>query len=202
MLTIAILVATIGVVAANDPPCFQSYSLTIEGPCYTSVRNASDYAVRRYGPNKLFWSTAYVNSTDFDTVENDGFDTNFNYISGDNDKNEKIPMTSPVINRSPDLEHWAVSFYAPSNFKTYESVPKSKIVDIIQTPEDYLVAVVTFGGFAQEADFKEKESQLRAALERDGVKTREGEWGRVWAGYDPPFRLFDRHNEVWVQIEA
>jgi SOUL heme-binding protein len=28
------------------------------------------------------------------------------------------------------------------------------------------------------------------------------EWITVWASYDSPFQLFDRHNEVWVHVKA
>lgn len=41
----------------------------------------------------------------------------------------------------------------------------------------------------------------RATLAKEGVKAvGKGEWASVWAGYDSPFVLFNRHNEVWVQL--
>eukprot|EP00639_Heterosigma_akashiwo_P024599 CAMPEP_0194705872 /NCGR_PEP_ID=MMETSP0295-20121207/29219_1 /TAXON_ID=39354 /ORGANISM="Heterosigma akashiwo, Strain CCMP2393" /LENGTH=162 /DNA_ID=CAMNT_0039601695 /DNA_START=64 /DNA_END=552 /DNA_ORIENTATION=+ len=64
-------------------------------------------------------------------------------------------------------------------------------------------AALLFPGFAAEADWPAREAELRAALAADGVAVKPGdeEWGVVYAGYDSPFVLFNRHNEVWIEVE-
>ena len=57
-----------------------------------------------------------------------GFMANFDYISGENSMEMKIPMTAPVIFRkSVDEKGWQVSFYVPSKFETMEAIPVPKV---------------------------------------------------------------------------
>ncbi len=65
----------------------------IETAKYTVVRKDGNIEIRAY--DKLI--TAAVSDGDF--IRDTGFTTIFNYISGDNEKKEKISMTTPVINR-------------------------------------------------------------------------------------------------------
>jgi hypothetical protein len=96
-----------------------------------------------------------------------------------------------------------VGFFVPSKFETEAAipVPKDPTITIEPFPKaQYAVAV--FGGFAKEADFTKAEAQLVAQLKKDGIKMVDNaQWSRVWAGYDSPFVLFNRHNEVWVQVQ-
>lgn len=56
--------------------------------------------------------------------------------------------------------------------------------------------VVQFGGFATGRTTLSNAARLALALERDGLRYSSGEV--VLALYDPPTRLAQRHNEVWL----
>ena len=65
------------------------------------------------------------------------------------------------------------------------------------------VAVSAFGGFQNqkivvgEAATLEAEVEASSSLEQDSSR-----YGDSWfvAGYDPPFKLTDRHNEIWLPV--
>ena len=64
-----------------------------------------------------------------------------------------------------------------------------------------LLAVIEFGGFASEKDFTTSAATLRAALQKDRRNIVEGgPFSEAWAGYNAPNVVFNRHNEVWIQV--
>ena len=54
----------------------------------------------------------------------------------------------------------------------------------------------TYGGFSREETVREEHLKLAESLRRDGVPFREEPYYR--AGYDSPFKLTNRRNEVWL----
>jgi len=157
-----------------------------------------------YGtPLESFWTNAYIDSEDWATIQNDGFYKNFNYISGENNEDLTIPMTAPVLFRAAEAGGWHVSFFVPSSFESLEEIPipDDPTVNIVSSDVRYF-AVLEFGGFASEGDWEEKADELLVLLLEDSVKPVGGEWGVVYAGYDSPFVLFNRHNEVWIEIDG
>lgn len=54
----------------------------------------------------------------------------------------------------------------------------------------------TYGGFANEKSKREELQKLMESLRREGVPFVDKPFYAV--GYDSPFKLFNRRNEVWV----
>lgn len=54
----------------------------------------------------------------------------------------------------------------------------------------------TYGGFANEKSKRDELQKLMESLRRDGAPFVEKPFYSV--GYDSPFKLFNRRNEVWV----
>jgi hypothetical protein len=163
--------------------------------------------VRIYGAatEGEFYSTATVSGS-YTDAQSDGFQKNFEYITGANSAKQSIPMTHPVLARSntSDATKWHVSFFVPSAFsKSAADIPTPTDSDVvIQQAPLMKIAYSEFPGFATEDDFVKCEAGLRTALAADGVKLMEGtDWSRSWSQYDSPFTLFDRHNECWLRIE-
>ena len=52
-----------------------------------------------------------------------------------------------------------------------------------------------FSGYASEEKLLAAAAKLGAALEADGIEFQRDQF--FFAGYDSPFRVFGRHNEVW-----
>ena len=60
------------------------------------------------------------------------------------------------------------------------------------------VAVASYGGYASDDTILQNAARLRAALIAKGA---EADFSVFYAaGYDSPFRFFNRHNEIWFPL--
>lgn len=163
--------------------------------------------VREYG--SALWSSTQVLGVDLDDAVSTGFDRLFDYISGANEAEKAIDMTAPVLVKvepgaGPNCNTtFTISFFVPFEYQPPNSPPPAPTsTDVFtQTIDAQKVAVKSFGGMSKgnviitEAAALENEVNKAADLtEADG----ESWW---FAGYDPPFRLSDRHNEVWINVQ-
>ena len=123
------------------------------------------------------------------------FDRLFNYIRANG-----IAMTTPVLTQVQA----GSSVSCGSNFTTRFYVapgpapppPPSADDVFIQTVPAMEVYVSTFSGWANEKRVVAQAAQLSEALSKAGIVVSTTTW---WtAQYDSPFRLTDRHNEVWL----
>ncbi|GAA6091956.1 heme-binding protein 2 [Tachysurus ichikawai] len=171
-----------------------------ENPKYTPQKSkGDDYEVRRYSTTQ--WVSTTVSGSEQDEALSTGFRRLFKYIQGNNDKQVKVDMTSPVtclINPGdgPSCESsFTVSFYLPEEHQA--EPPKPSIPEIIfENRKEFTVFVRTFGGFANSQNTREELLKLTESLKRDGMKFKEAPYYRV--GYDSPFKLVNRRNEVWL----
>jgi len=167
--------------------------------------NSTRYQIRVYGtPSGQSFSTASVQAGNWSAATRAGFFFNFAYIEGENNHNQKIPMTAPVVTRTQDEKNWLVSFFTPQSI--YPSiaeapVPTNANVNLEAMPLSTF-AVVEFGGEADEFDYKVAQGLLKDALIQDGITLapRTDAWAEAWCGYDAPNDVFNRHNEAWVKI--
>lgn len=125
-----------------------------------------------------------------------GFGKLAKYIFGGNDENKKIAMTSPV---HMDIGSYisTMAFVMPSHFKM-DNLPKPNNADIIiETSAPEYVAVIKFGGFANAKSIDEHKVILENTLKDKGLTF----YGNFrYLGYNPPYQLFGRRNEVIVAL--
>ncbi len=184
-------------------------SMAIEKAAYTVTEADGDLEIRLYAPQILVETAV---DSDFDSAGNLAFQRLFNYISGANRAQSKIPMTAPVSQEaSPEKiamtapvvqegseSTWRVAFLVPSSY-TWDTVPEptDERVGLRQVPERTLAAL-RFSGTWGEERFRDHESKLRAMLSERGLQTA-GE--PIFARYDPPFKpWFMRRNEVLIPV--
>lgn len=130
----------------------------------------------------------------------------FNYIQGDNDKGVKIAMTAPVLTHVRDADKKENTINVQMNF----FVPPSKVKDIpqpsasdvsIATQPPMCVYVITYGGWQMGVSKKlwQMKQRLVEGLTKKGLEdTYDADAGMFFAGYDAPYKLWNRHNEVMV----
>ncbi|PVD24894.1 hypothetical protein C0Q70_15384 [Pomacea canaliculata] len=184
---------------AKDPTSLRherpAFCRDLDCPEFTVVKNETGYELREYMPTH--WVSSNVAGLSYDTAVYQAFMRLFGYISGENEKKEKITMTAPVITRvipgqGPACENnFTESFFispqvdppSPSNPKVFlSSLPKM------------LVYVRSFPGFATESDWLAQARELAAALGPNATYIKDYFYT---AGYDSPFQIFNRHNEIW-----
>uniref|UniRef100_A0A8C0GWB6 Heme binding protein 2 n=1 Tax=Chelonoidis abingdonii TaxID=106734 RepID=A0A8C0GWB6_CHEAB len=108
----------------------------------------------------------------------------------------KIEMTAPVTchverGAGPFCESTiTVSFYIPSDIKLIHLSHQSDIF-IENRPE--MIVLLSFEGYSSATKNQE---ELAERLKRDGKVFDEKVY--YTAGYDSPFKLLNRHNEVWL----
>ncbi|MED6134079.1 hypothetical protein PIB30_034118 [Stylosanthes scabra] len=100
-----------------------------------------------------------------------------------------------------EADKWKMSFVMPSKYGADLPLPKDSSVRIKEIPRK-IVAVVSFSGFVNDEEIKQRELKLRQALKSDRqFKIKEGSSVEV-AQYNPPFTLpFQRRNEIALEVE-
>ena len=134
-----------------------------------------------------------------------GFRRLFHYIDGGNEEGIKIPMTSPVVteidpSKGPFCKsNFTISFFVPHEFHSSPPRPSDDAVYIDCMPSTVFY-VAESGGFKMD-DFSVSRmaKELQDHLDEDDARYKNDTF--YFAGYDPPFRLKRRHNEVWLQAE-
>lgn len=122
----------------------------------------------------------------------------FDYISGNNQEDQKIAMTAPVFMDQENGDSTTMSFVMPSTFtQTNTPVPEDPNV-VVSSLENYTVATIVFSGFLSADNILENEQRLRGWI-KDKNLTITGP--AKAAGYNPPFTIPAlRRNEVLIPV--
>lgn len=125
-----------------------------------------------------------------------GFSILAGYIFGGNERKEKIAMTSPVAMSLEDT--MTVMFMVPKKFKQ-QSLPQPDQSRIVFREEpEKTVAAITFGGWANDEKIEEYKAKLKDALMAEGIPYTNRFY---FLGYNPPYEVFNRKNEIIVELE-
>ena len=177
---------------------FQTYTIMsankTEEQKYTVILKDKDFEIRFYPSATV--ATVNSEAKTYKDLSGPGFRKLAGYIFGGNETNTSISMTSPVhmdINDSVS----SMSFVMPSSYNE-ENLPKPDDPDVlIQKTADEYVAVIRFGGFASDEDLLFYSAKLNDLLEEKGITS----YGNArFLGYNPPFQLLDRRNEIVVPV--
>lgn len=130
------------------------------------------------------------------------FKSLYQYIIGFNAEFMEIDMTSPVVTKrtikeagkTEDLE---MCFYGGSRFDD-RSMPAPKKSELyLKEAEEQYVYATRFGGYALSFDdWDAHHQELQKAL--GDKKFIQDQYFTV--GYDSPYKIEDRRNEVWVEV--
>lgn len=162
---------------------------------YTVIQSEKEFEIRFYPAATM--ATIKSNATTYKELSGPGFSRLAGYIFGGNEAETKISMTSPVhmdINDSVS----EMSFVMPSKYDE-NNLPKpadSKI--IIHKSLDEYVAAIRFGGFASDQEIRTYSEKLKNLLTSKGIAW----YGNFrFLGYNPPFQLLGRRNEIIVSVK-
>ena len=166
-----------------------SNSMSYEEANYEVVKKNEVYEIRKYS-DRLAIETDISN-------EGNSFRKLFNYISGNNDKNEEIKMTTPVT-QMQKKGNMTMQFYLPSKFNK-ENIPSPSNPDVkILNIKGGYYAVIRYSGRASDKNFIKHKSILENELKKDDMSILSPP---VKATYDRPFTLpMNRRNEAMFEI--
>ena len=166
-----------------------SNCMAYEEANYEVVKKNNIYEIRKY-TDRLAIETSISN-------EGSSFRKLFNYISGNNDKNEEIKMTTPVT-QMKKKGNMTMQFYLPSKFnKENTPAPSNSDIKILNIKEGYY-AVIRYSGRASDKNFIKHKNILENELKKDNILILSAP---IKATYDGPFTLpMDRRNESMFEI--
>lgn len=161
----------------------------IETPKYAVEKTEGNFEIREY--------PAMVAAA---AESNGGFGILFRYISGDNERKQKIAMTSPVLMPAgPEGKPGEMMFLVPLDV-VKSGVPKPKSDKIsVKTVSGGRFAVLSSPGKFKDEDWRKLLAELQVKIKEKGLETT-GE--AIFAGYDPPWTpVPKRRNEVLLRLK-
>ena len=157
---------------------------------YEVVSKNEIYEIRKYSDRfAVETMTSGINSN---------FRKLFNYISGKNDTQEKIKMTTPVTQFEKN-GNMSMQFYLPSKFNSeYTPNPSRDDVKIVNIEGGYY-AVLRYSGRASDWNFLKHKEILEKELQKNSISIISPP---IRATYDSPFTLpMNRRNEAMYKVE-
>lgn len=179
---------------------FQIYTLMsinkTETQPYKLIRKEENFEIRYYPAATMAMISS--SSKSYRDLGSSGFRKLAKYIFGGNNEKKQIAMTSPVRMEISENKS-TMAFVLPAAYNQ-NNVPKPEDlgIDIITSEPEY-VAVIQFGGFSSNESIEEHRMRLENDLKKKGL-TYYGNFR--YLGYNPPYQLLGRKNEVIVALNA
>lgn len=166
----------------------------IETYPYVVKKKYDRFEIRSY--EATLFTSVKLSKKGYKNASSQGFSILAGYIFGNNERNEKISMTSPV---SMSLEDTMTMMFMVPKKLTKETLPKpgQSAIEFKEEPAKKLAAI-RFSGWANDAKLKQYKQDLKAALDAEGIKYTDKFY---FFGYNAPYEVFNRKNEVLVELE-
>ena len=167
---------------------------------YSKVMSAEEAKYEIIIENNIYEVRKYLDRLAVETITTDqsnSFRKLFNYISGGNQKEQKIEMTTPVT-RIEKNGIMTMQFYLPKAFdKNNVPIPVRQDLKIV-TIEGGHYAVLRYSGRASDSNFIKHKNILEKELLRDNISIISSP---IRATYDSPFTLpMNRRNEAMFKV--
>ena len=158
-----------------------------ESQPYEVLQSLDDLEIRFYPPAIMAKTMANTGNP---------FSTLFQYISGANQKNEKIEMTTPVY-MYPEDGTSAMEFVLPKKYMRQQApAPLGSNVKIYESKPGYFAAV-RYGGYSNASKVKIYTERLMDKIQKHELKAISSP---VVLSYDSPYKVMNRRNEILVEI--
>ena len=172
---------------------FISGQRNIETYPYVVIKKYDRFEIRSY--EATLFTSVKLSTKGYENSSRKGFSILAGYIFGDNERNEKISMTSPVLMSLEDS--MTMMFMVPKKLnKDMLPKPNQPAIEFKEEPAKILAAI-TFNGWANDTKIEKQKQQLKAALDAEGIKYSNQFY---FFGYNAPYEVFNRKNEVLVEL--
>jgi len=166
----------------------------IETYPYEVKKKYERFEIRSY--DATLFTAVKLSTKGFKNSSSKGFSMLAGYIFGKNERNEKISMTSPVSMSLEDST--TMMFMVPKKLnKSMLPKPNQTGIEFKEEPAKTLAAI-QFSGWANDAKIEKYKQNLKAALNKEGIQYSDKFY---FFGYNAPFEIFNRKNEVLVEIQ-
>ena len=168
---------------------------SVEEQAYQTVHRDGELEIRFYPPATM--ATVRMKGTAYRDVANNGFRKLAGYIFGGNDRGHKIAMTAPV-HMAMGPEGSVMHFVMPAGMDSSNlPVPNDASVKIELSQPSHMAAI-RFSGYANDEAIRKQSEKLQMLLKAKGIT----QLAPVrYLGYDAPYKLVGRRNEVVAEIK-
>ena len=191
---IIVLLLVVGIVIVSQTYLSMSTKGTPLQP-YKVIRTEKEFEIRFYPAATM--ATITSSAKTYKELGSSGFRKLAGYIFGGNSNQQQIAMTSPVHMDINDTAS-SMSFVMPEGYHK-DNLPRPNNAEVkLETTTDEYVAAIGFGGFASDKQIQAYTAKLEAALQASKISYH-GHFR--FLGYNPPFQLFGRKNEIIVSVD-
>lgn len=149
--------------------------------------------IRTY--NDALFARVQLSEDNFKNMSYKGFRILAGYIFGGNEQNQKIAMTSPVLMEMNEVK--TMEFMVPKGYKKEDlPIPNDKSIEFIER-KTWKAASITFGGFTNTTENEAMKNVLIETLRKLNIEHKNN---FKYLGYNPPYQLFGRRNEIVVEL--
>lgn len=161
---------------------------------YKTLYQEENMEIRHY--ERALFATVSSPGSMFDN-RNNNFSKLGGYIFGGNEDSKKISMTSPVTMKEEN-DSSVMSFMVPSRWKK-EDLPAPNNQEIrFEEKEAFYALTITFGGYSNADKYDKYRKKLIEFAGRLNITLTDEVY---LLGYDPPFKIMGRRNEVLIVIK-
>jgi hypothetical protein len=178
--------------------CIQLYFIhlqrNIETYPYVVKKKYQQVEIRSY--ETTLFTSVRLSTKGYKNSSSKGFSILAGYIFGNNERNEKISMTSPVSMSLDDST--TMMFMVPKEFnKDMLPKPNQSGIEFKEEPAKTFAAI-RFSGWANDTKIETYKQNLTAALDAEGISYTNRFY---FFGYNAPYEVFNRINEVLVELQ-
>jgi len=192
---IAIIILVIILIAFTSIQLyFINAQRNIESYPYVVKKKYKRFEIRNY--ETTLFTSVKLSTKGYKNSSSKGFSILAGYIFGNNERNEKIAMTSPVSMSIEDS--MTMMFMVPKKFnKDMLPKPNQSGIEFKEEPAKTMAAI-SFSGWANDTKIEKHKQDLKAALDAEGIKYSDRFY---FFGYNAPYELFNRKNEILVELQ-
>jgi len=160
---------------------------------YSVLKDFGSFEIRKYEP--ALFSYVVMQADSYKSVSSKGFGKLAGYIFGGNEKDQKIAMTTPVAMSMDDSV--TMKFKIPEGM-TLDEMPKPTNAEVrFQSEPEKIVATIRFDGWSSDESIEKNTQKLLQLLAENNIDHN----GNIsYLGYNPPFELINRRNEIIVEV--
>jgi len=152
--------------------------------------------IRKY--EDLIVAYTKVSADNYGSVSSKGFRRIAGYIFGGNEGGESIAMTAPVQMNFADTSE--MMFFMPKSYKTMDALPVPNDSTVrIKEIKERTVAAIVFKGWASDKTIDEQKKNLVKVLDAEGIAYDANDF--AYLGYNPPYQMANRRNEIIVTLK-
>jgi hypothetical protein len=166
----------------------------IETYPYVVNKKYNTFEIRNY--EATLFTSVQLSGNKYKDASSKGFSLLAGYIFGGNKQNEKIAMTSPVAMSLEDS--MTMMFMVPKKFnKETLPEPNQSQIKFVEEPAKTMAAI-SFSGWANDEKIEAYKQKLKSALDTEKIEYTNRFY---FLGYNPPYEVFNRKNEIIVELE-